>query len=270
VSKAEFVLKVLTINIWNRQGPWDERLKLLRAGLKALDPHVVGLQEVLSGSDHSLAADIAEGLGYDVAYGEAKALPGGISFGNAVLSRFDITSQKVFPLPSAETNEVRSALLVELDTPAGPLPFLTTHLAWKFHHGFVREQQALALARIIKDEVPILNNTLPPVLTGDFNAQPNATEIRFLTGLHALEGQSTYLADCFGSVGEGHGYTFDARRNPFAAFTHEAPRRIDYIFVRGPDKRGRGLPMNARVVLDEVVDGVAPSDHWGVFSEIQM
>ena len=40
-------LRVVTLNIWNRQGPWRERLPLIRDGLAALAPDVVGLQEVL-------------------------------------------------------------------------------------------------------------------------------------------------------------------------------------------------------------------------------
>jgi endonuclease/exonuclease/phosphatase family metal-dependent hydrolase len=147
---------------------------------------------------------------------------------------------------------------------------LTTHLAWKFHHGFVRERQVAALAEVIKRELPISEEVLPPVIVGDFNARPDATEIRFLSGLHALDGESIFLADCFDEVGEGPGFTFDASRNPFAAVTHEAPRRIDYVFVRGPDKHGRGKPLSARVVLEEVVDGVTASDHYGVVAEIAM
>jgi len=108
------------------------------------------------------------------------------------------------------------------------------------------------------------------VVMGDFNAPPEATEIRYLTGLHALEGSSCYLADCFGLCGDGPGITFDPRHNPFAATTREPHRRIDYVFVRGPDEHGRGHPQHARVVLDELVDDVAASDHYGVYAAIDM
>ena len=37
----------LTLNIWNRQGPWAERLHRIRAGFAALQPDLIGLQEVL-------------------------------------------------------------------------------------------------------------------------------------------------------------------------------------------------------------------------------
>ncbi len=78
------------------------------------------------------------------------------------------------------------------------------------------------------------------------------------------------MADCFEQAGSGRGITFDASRNPFAAVTHEYPRRIDYIFVRGVDKNVRGRPLAASVVLEEVVDGVTASDHYGVIADISV
>jgi endonuclease/exonuclease/phosphatase family metal-dependent hydrolase len=263
-------LKVLSINIWNRQGPWDERFALLRRGIEALEPDLIGMQEVLSDGQHDLAREIAEGLGFEVVYGPAKQLQGDFSFGNAVLSRFPVRLNEVVPLPSSDTTESRSLLITDVDTPWGPLPFCVTHLAWRLHHGFVREEQVQAIAAAFKRTLPIDDAILPAVLTGDFNATPAATEIRFLSGLHALGGTSCFLADCFGDVGDGPGFTFDARHNPYAGLTHEAPRRIDYVFVRGPDRFGRGKPLGARVVLDELVDGVAASDHYGVLAEIRM
>ncbi len=261
-------LKVLTINIWNRNGPSDRRFPMLRAGIETLAPDVIGMQEVMSDGQQELATEIAKGLGYEIIYGRAKNLMAGISLGNAILSRFPIASHERFDLPAVDTDERRSLLLADLDTPHGPLPFACTHLAWKFHHGFVRERQVLAIRDIFKQRLPIVANGLPPVLVGDFNAIPEATEVRFLKGQHALDGKSIYLADCFGEVGEGPGFTYDEQRNPFAAQYHEAPRRIDYIFVRGPDAKGRGKPLSCRVVLDEVIDGVAGSDHFGVYAEL--
>jgi endonuclease/exonuclease/phosphatase family metal-dependent hydrolase len=52
--------------------------------------------------------------------------------------------------------------------------------------------------------------------------------------------------------------------------THEYPRRIDYIFVRGPDEKVRGKPLASSVVFEEVVDGVTASDHYGVVAEISI
>jgi hypothetical protein len=38
--------------------------------------------------------------------------------------------------------------------------------------------------------------------------------------------------------------------------------------VRGPDRHLRGEPISSRLVLDQQVDGVWPSDHFGVCAEI--
>jgi endonuclease/exonuclease/phosphatase family metal-dependent hydrolase len=261
-------LRILTLNIWNRQGPWEERLPLIRAGIERLAPDLVGLQEVVEAGGRTQADDIREGLGYHVAFGAAQDLGSGVRFGNAALSRWPITATRVFPLPTGTSQEHRSLLLAEVASPHGLIPFFVTHLNWKLHHGAVREQQVVAVAAHVKETAPIAG--LPPVLVGDFNAEPDATEMRFLRGLHAIDGASTYLADCFGIVGEGRGVTFDATRNPFAAPTHEPPRRIDYVYVRGPDQQARGKPLSAAVVLDEVVGSVCATDHYGVLAEISI
>jgi endonuclease/exonuclease/phosphatase family metal-dependent hydrolase len=261
-------LTILTLNIWNRQGPWEQRLRLIREGIKRLDPDLVGLQEVLEFEGRSQADDIREGLGYEATFGQAHDLGSGMLFGNAVLSRWPITSKKVTPLPTGGHDEKRAMLGCEVESPHGAIPFFVTHLNWKFHHGAVRERQVVKIAEEVKAAAPTGGN--PPVLVGDFNAEPEAAEIRFLKGLQSLDGQSVFFADCFGITGEGPGYTYDATRNPFAAVTHEYPRRIDYVFVRGPDKKVRGKPLAARVVMEELEGGVCASDHYGVYAEVSL
>lgn len=272
-------LRVLTLNIWNRHDPWEDRLRLIREGIRELDPDIIGLQEVLHREGQSQADVIAEGFGYAVAFGAACDLGAGVEFGNAVLSRWPIARKQVFPLPTGATDEARALLLAEIDSPHGRIPFAVTHLNWKFHHGAAREAQVSAIAEILDREAPVDAPALalpppppgggfPPILVGDFNAQPDSSEIRFLKGLHTLGGRSVYFSDTFEQAGHGPGYTFDATRNPYAAGTHEYPRRIDYIFVRGPDRLVRGKPITSRVVFQDLVTGVAASDHYGVYSEI--
>jgi endonuclease/exonuclease/phosphatase family metal-dependent hydrolase len=262
-------LRVVTLNIWNQSGPWPQRLSAIRAGLTELRPDIVGLQEVLrpNGSESpDQARLIAEGLGYQIAYGAAFD-SGGIEFGNAVLSQFPILRAEVFPLPKVDTNESRSVLFAELDAPVGPIPFFVTHLNWRFHEGYVREAQVIAIAERVKKLAPIAG--FPPIVVGDFNAAPDADEIRFMKGLCTLgKGKSVYFADTFGLVGRGDGTTF-SRHNPYASDLREPNRRIDYIFVRGPDARGRGEPLDAHVCFDRASDGVFPSDHFGVSATIR-
>jgi endonuclease/exonuclease/phosphatase family metal-dependent hydrolase len=263
-------LRVLTFNIWNRQGPWEKRLQLIRDGIRKLAPDVIGLQEVILDGDRTQADDIREGLGYQAAFGMAHDLGEGVHFGNAVLSRWPIERRAVYPLPTADHDERRALLLAEIATPYGKLPFFVTHLNWKFHHGVVRESQVEAIADILMRVEP-MGRDLPAILVGDFNAVPESAEIRFLRGLQSLNGKSIHFSDCYEHTGAPPGHTFDSEKNPFAAHTHEFPRRIDYIFVRGPELgTGRGKPVFSEVVMKEVVDGVAPSDHYGVLAEIKI
>ena len=132
----------------------------------------------------------------------------------------------------------------------------------------VRDQQVMDIAEHVKaKETPA---GLPPILVGDLNAPTEAAEVRFLKGLQSLGGKSAYFADCFEQCGTGSGVTFDGTRNHFAEQYHEHPRRIDYVFVRGPDTLVRGKPRSARVVFDEPKNGVFATDHFGVMAEISI
>jgi endonuclease/exonuclease/phosphatase family metal-dependent hydrolase len=276
------VLRVATINVWNKAGPWLARLPLIRRELERLAPEVVGMQEVLRFQPDSAegaqltvlndqATEIAEGLGFQIAYSVASDYGNGLKFGNAVLSRHPIVEQRSFPLPGIESGETRSLLYALCDTPHGSLPVFVTHLNWKFHHGAIRQRQVAFIAERIAELSPIGGPHLPPVLLGDFNAAPDADEIRFLTGLCAIDGKTVYFADAWVFAGEGPGYTYD-RGNEYAAKAREPSRRIDYIFVRGPDRQFRGEPLHAALAFHEAQHATSgavwPSDHFGVVADL--
>ncbi|MCA9621233.1 MAG: endonuclease/exonuclease/phosphatase family protein, partial [Myxococcales bacterium] len=256
------------LNIWNRQGPYAERETRLRRGLADLAADVVGLQEVVA--DRATGRSQADELGEDLyphrVFGMARPIDEHRAYGNALLSRFPVADHQVVALPCLGVDEPRSVLVARLETPAGILPVLVTHYSYRLDHGFVREQQSLAIARLLDG----VGGDLPPLLLGDLNAAPDTTEIRFLRGAHALEGRSVYLADSFGLVGEGPGYTFDGRHNGFAAPWREPPRRIDYIFAGPPDAKGRLEPLESEVVLTKADEGIHASDHFGVLTRFQL
>lgn len=258
--------RVATFNIWNRQGPWQQRLPLIRHGLAALDADVIGLQEVLAlGKLPSQADEIAAGLGWNIHHAPAWEIGGGLTFGNAILSPHRLFDQQCLPLPTPPGLDTRSVVFARVDAPHGPIPVFVTHLTVQFHLCHVRRDQVVALAEHVARLAPI--GEPPPVVMGDFNAVPDSDEIRFLRGLTSLGGHSVYFADCWGVAAAGPGYTYD-RRNPYALRSHEPSGRIDYIFVRGPDAHLRGEPIAARLALDEPTDGVWPSDHFGVVADI--
>jgi endonuclease/exonuclease/phosphatase family metal-dependent hydrolase len=263
-------LRVATINIWNRFGPWDQRLPALRAEVASLAPDLLGLQEVLrldrgEGDGLDQAQAIAAGFGYHVAFARAHDEHW---FGNAALSRWPIVSSATFELPRSGTDERRTLLFARVKSPFGDIPFFVTHLNWKFEEGHVREAQVREIAHSVQALAPA--GAFPAILVGDFNAQPEADEIRFLHGLTSLGGsRRVFFQDAFQLSGDGSpGFTY-ARRNPFAAALGEPDRRIDYVFVHGRDDRRRGEPVDARLCFDAPFEGTYPSDHFGVVANLR-
>jgi endonuclease/exonuclease/phosphatase family metal-dependent hydrolase len=272
-------LKIATLNIWNKAGPWPERLRLIRTQLAELAPDLLGLQEVLRLSnppagltpEGDQATEIAQGLGYQSAYAPAADYGSGLWFGNALLSRHPIRESHAIALPGAESGEHRALLYALVETPFGALPVFVTHLNWKLHHGSIRLAQIRFIVERIFELAPIDDQQLPAVLMGDMNAEPDSDEIRYLRGLATIEGKSVYFSDAWRYAGDGPGHTFD-RRNRFAAIAHEPPRRLDYIFVRGPDRKLRGEPLATRLAFatpeGEGDNALWPSDHFGLVTEL--
>ena len=272
------VFRVLTLNCWNVCEPFEERMAVIRRGLAALTPDVAGFQEVVVRSDGLDQGSLMLGdAGYFRAFGPAfrwndegttLAHDGeGNAFGNLIASRWPILHSEVRPLPGKQGEEPRSVLGALIDTPTGLLPLLTTHLDWQFDHGWMRERQVRTIDALARELAKRAD--LPPMLTGDFNAHPDSTEMRFLRGLASLDGSSTYFQDAWEVAGPGGpGFTWD-NRNRFAAHAHEPDRRIDYILVGPADAGGRGRVEVARLAFEEPVGDLFASDHFGVVAEVR-
>ena len=114
--------RVVTFNIWNRQGPWARRLPLIREGLLALDADVIGVQEVLGFPGiPSQADEIAAGTAWNVHHVPAWHVGGGLTFGNAILSPHALVDTASLPLPSPPGPATRSRLLLQSRYPSSAL-----------------------------------------------------------------------------------------------------------------------------------------------------
>jgi endonuclease/exonuclease/phosphatase family metal-dependent hydrolase len=244
-------MRVATLNIWCRRGPWPDRLRLIRAGIESLAPDVLALQEVIRDRDGCQARELAAGLGYTVVYAPAAGHQG-----NALLSRHPVLAQYAVPLPGGDRAEQRALLCARLDTPQGELAFYVTHLAWKAGESPLREEQV----RFITDHIgreAARDTTLPAVLAGDFNACADAPEITRLT--------TTGWTDAWAHAGDGTpGNTFD-RANDYAREWDEPDQRLDYLFVR----EGSLSPHMTRLAFATPHNGVWPSDHFGVMTDLR-
>ncbi|MBI4939855.1 MAG: endonuclease/exonuclease/phosphatase family protein [Actinobacteria bacterium] len=278
-------LRFVTLNLWGRAGDWPARRAAVLAGLRALAPDVVGLQEVeeLEGPDGTVenqAAGLAAELGLHVVYGvsHTRELPDGVTrrFGNALLSRYPLSGSGCRPLPEGRRDEPRSLLHAVVGTPHGPMTVVVTHLAWRLDASADRVRQVVALAACVENLHPSPPDDddpgwldLPPVVLADLNAEPASDEVRFLTGLSAVDGLGVRYADAWRYGGDGEGCTY-APSNPFAARSSEHGRRIDYVLVRGPVDGGLGVPHGPRLAFTEPVGGVHASDHYGVVADLRV
>jgi endonuclease/exonuclease/phosphatase family metal-dependent hydrolase len=275
VRSGAMTLKVLTLNIWFDRPPWSERAALIRAWIDTLAPDVIGFQEVLRGPGLDQLAEIVGDAHPHRAYAPAMDVGErpGVTFGNAIASRWPLERVTITPLPDRADWEKRVALSARVEAPFATFAFTTTHLHWRFHHGHVRERQVVAVAGAalaLADE-----DGFPAIVVGDFNAEPESDEIRYMRGMHAYAGESVAFLDAWAVAGEAGRY--DARVpgttwsncNPYAAQEHEPDRRIDYVFAGLPRRSGVGSIRTCRVVCDAPEDGVWPTDHFGVYAELR-
>ncbi len=259
-------LRVLTWNIWWRYGPWERRRPAIAATLARLNADVIALQEVWSDETTNLAAELAAELGYHHVFAPSMD-KNGVGIGNALLSRWPIARSESIKLHGHKKNgESRLALFAEIDGPRGPLPVFSTHLNWRFEHSHIRQRQVADLTHFVDRLRPW---TFPPILCGDFNAEPASEEIRMLTGLTSCPVEGLVFHDAWlAAGGGGPGHTWD-NANPYVRVELEPNRRIDYILVGWPEARGAGHVVECRVAGNAPVGGVWPSDHHAVLAELR-
>src|SRR5581483_3077083 len=261
-------LRAVTLNLWGEQPPLEKRMALAEAGLRALAPDVIALQEVraIPGTLPNQAETLAAALGMEFHFAPATPWGGGVE-GLAILSKHPITARADRELPHAVPTERRIVLAVTIATPSGPLQAFTTHLNYRLADGAKREAQVFA----VEETAAAVESELPKLILGDFNATPDSDELRYLRGLCSLNGKRVYWQDAFARVHPNEtGYTW-ARRNPFTERLRflDPDRRLDYIFVSPVRRDGRGTVEDCRIVLDQPDgEGVFASDHFAVLADI--
>jgi endonuclease/exonuclease/phosphatase family metal-dependent hydrolase len=226
-------LKIMTYNIQGHaaKGRPDHLPKIAEV-ISAVSPDVVGLQEVHCRTRASVidqAEHLAEMTGLKLAFGRSCAIDGG-DYGNAVLTKHEITTSHVYALPGS--GEPRSLLQTDIKVAGTKFTFFVTHLAaWGRLLRVARIRQINELADIIA------RGTFPHVLCGDFNVPPGAEEMNILLS-------RGHLRPC-GAQNEA---TFPMTR-----------QRLDYIMC---DAR-------FEFVSSEVIRR-GPSDHWPFVVELKL
>lgn len=258
-------MRVISWNIWWRFGPWEQRQPAIIDTLRRVDADVIALQEVWATPEVRQVDVLAAQLDRHGVY-DSRVDIDGVGFGNAVLSRWPITSSETLAYVTAgDSQEDRLALRADVDGPRGAFQVFCTHLNWRLHHSSTRQSQVRQLAGFVADSRP---RTYPPIVCGDFNADPASDEIRMMTGRSEAPAEKVAFGDAWEYAGSGEGFTWD-RSNPYAAASLERSQRIDYVFSGWPKAGGAGHAVDCRLAGNEVVDGVWPSDHFAVVAELR-
>ena len=265
-------LRIVTLNLWGEQGPLDRRWPAVVAGLRALDPDVVLLQEVrqIEGKLPNQAAALAGALGLAHTFAPTVAWGGGDE-GLAILCRHPLDGVTATPLPHATAQERRILLGATARTPDGPVGLFTTHLNYRLGDGQKREDQIVAAERAVAAHAAPVK-----IWGGDFNAAPDSDEVRWLRGLRSVVvdgvARRVYYQDAFLlRRPDQPGHTWSAANPHTGALAWLEPnRRIDYLFVSHMNRDGSGAVLDARVALDQPLDGVLPSDHYAVVAEVRV
>lgn len=174
-------VRFMTYNIRSARG-MDGRLNLERIArvIRAENPDIVALQEVDFNRPRTRrqdqALELASLLGYHHAFEAARSWPGS-EYGNALLSRFPLVDCRriCLPKPARMPVEARCLMQCVVESPEGLLSVWNTHLGLLAGE---RRAQVELLVRHLEE-----NSSLPVVLCGDFNARPQAKELKGI-GLH--------------------------------------------------------------------------------------
>jgi endonuclease/exonuclease/phosphatase family metal-dependent hydrolase len=187
MSESTVLLRVMTWNLWWRFGSWRTRLVGILAVLHAQRPDIIGLQEVWDDGRSNLAAKLSDDLGYFYSWSPApntdrwrgRPIEPGVKVGNAILSRWPITSEAQRRLPEGDIDEGRTALFASIDVRGVQVPFFTTQFNSAPDQSSLRCEQVSALASFVAED---RTNEFPAIVTGDLNAEPDPDEIRMLCG----------------------------------------------------------------------------------------
>ncbi|MFN2290220.1 MAG: endonuclease/exonuclease/phosphatase family protein [Anaerolineae bacterium] len=259
MARREGPLRILSLNVLHgfpRFDYLDERLEIIAAEVRRLDPDLVLLQEVPWHGGNA-ARWLAEQAGLNHLYLRANGNRWAILFeeGEAILSRYPLRDPAWIELaPRAGFFEHRVVLGATAVTPWGDLRAFSTHLT----HGDAEtnRNQAASLKAFVDGD-----GDVPALVAGDFNAVEGSPQIQTLRWVDtyrlAHPGEDGFTC-CVDDLTAGPDQLLD--------------KRIDYLFlIHGG---GGAEVVSSQPILDRpsaVGSGwLRASDHAGLLTEISL
>jgi endonuclease/exonuclease/phosphatase family metal-dependent hydrolase len=243
-------LHVATLNIRNLADRWIERLPLLLNDFAALQPDVLGLQEVVFVLEQDRLIGAA-GAGH---YAATRSWAGRPEYGNSILTRAELPVSQQERL---ELSHGRSAGRIVIEHDAARILYINLHLHHEVPDAAIRDAQAQA----VLDWLATAQPTDVQVVVGDFNADPAEPAYARITA-------AGFRSALLEANGREPDVTWPSGLQGPAIDTDGEPSCLDYIWVRGA-----ATVSSARVVFNRpAVDdpGLFPSDHFGLSAHLQI
>jgi endonuclease/exonuclease/phosphatase family metal-dependent hydrolase len=244
-------LHVATLNILNLADRWAERQSLIYADMAALQPDLLGLQEVV----YAIQQDRLIGAAGEARYREHRGWAGRPEYGNSLLVREGLTLTDATRL---DLGLGRSALRGVVTLPGGSSALVVvTHL----HHVVAAEAERDEQTRQLLAWLDHAPTTDAQIAIGDFNAEPDEpTYARML----AAGFRSAFVE----TRGQEPSVTWPSGLQAPAMDTDGDPGCLDYVWVRG-----RVRVESARLVFDRPAPEdptLYPSDHVGIAARLEI
>jgi endonuclease/exonuclease/phosphatase family metal-dependent hydrolase len=240
---------VATLNIRNLADRWDERLPLLLADMSALQPDVIGLNEVV----YPLQQDRLLGAAGEARYEAIRGWAGRPEYGNSMLVKAPLGCDGY---ERVDLGGTRSAHRVRIALPGGTrLVFAVTHLHHVPADEALRARQAEALLAWL-ESAPEHDGL---VVAGDFNAEP-------VEPAYARMAAAGFRSAYAEANGEEPAVTWPSGIQAPGMDDDGDPGCLDYLWVRGAV-----AVESARLCFDRPAVGdptLYPSDHIGVAAHL--
>lgn len=237
-------LHVATLNIRNLADRWDERLPLLLSDMAALQPDLMGLQEVV----YPLQQDRLIGAAGEARYEAVRGWAGRPEYGNSLLVREPLVAEAPIRL---ELGLRRAAHRATVRSGGSTILMTVTHLHDPTAEKAAREDQARAMLEWL-DGAPASD---AQIVVGDFNSDPEEpTYARML----AAGFRSAHVE----ANGSEPMVTWPTGIQAPMIDTEGDPACLDYIWLRGAI-----TAESCRLVFDRPAAGdptLYPSDHIGL------
>jgi endonuclease/exonuclease/phosphatase family metal-dependent hydrolase len=239
--------------------------------LAAFDADAVVFQEVWSPSARRRLVAAGRATGYTEIWSRSGSI--GAS-GMLVLSRLPICESRFirfalcgFPqdITRGDYYGGKGIAILTLDTPAGPVALLSTHLIPHYgDYGPEDTYMGHRIAEVVELAGALEQIEIPAIVVGDFNFTEREPEYKVLEGLSGLTDVAAVLDRREETIIPGSPYR-----------TNERPPgvRIDYVFTRDGVER-TAVPHTISRVLDETIEingnPAGYSDHAGLLAEINL